>query len=331
MKIKVNKLIVMSSVLLLLNACGGSSSSDTTSDSNTTFSTSQGKGTTTTTNLYSAGQRVAALGTITSTDSKTWAMPAQVNYEESTFPFASDLYNPDGNKYSDATTALAALDGSDIVTIDSDGEIITAFVFADNYFEMYINGTQVGKDTIPFTSFNSNIVRFKVKKPFTIAMLLVDWEENLGLGSEAQALAYHPGDGGMVAVFKDSDENIISVTDSTWKAQTYYTSPIQDLTCFSESGSTRNSSSCTTADSDDGTSYYGLHWERPSDWTSESYDDSDWPSASTYTNDTIGVDNKESYTNFTDIFDNSSNDAQFIWSSNVILDNEVLVRKVVAE
>lgn len=44
---------------------------------------------------------------------------------------------------------------------------------------------------------------------------------------------------------------------------------------------------------------------------------------------TIGVDNKTAYTNFTDIFDNAANDAQFIWSSNVILDNEVMVRKTV--
>ena len=32
------------------------------------------------------------------------------------------------------------------------------------------------------------------------------------------------------------------------------------------------------------------------------------------------------YTNFADVFDNAMNDAQFIWSSNLILDNEVLMR-----
>ncbi len=34
-------------------------------------------------------------------------------------------------------------------------------------------------------------------------------------------------------------------------------------------------------------------------------------------------------TNFTNIFDDANNDAQFIWSTNVILGNEVIVRKVV--
>ncbi|MEY3842671.1 MAG: hypothetical protein RIR80_242, partial [Bacteroidota bacterium] len=48
-----------------------------------------------------------------------------------------------------------------------------------------------------------------------------------------------------------------------------------------------------------------------------------------YSNTTVGVNNKPAYTNFTDIFDNSSNDAQFIWSSNLILDNQVIVRYTV--
>ncbi len=50
-----------------------------------------------------------------------------------------------------------------------------------------------------------------------------------------------------------------------------------------------------------------------------------WPNATEFTNAVIGVDNKPAYTNFTDIFDNSANDAKFIWSTNVILDNEVIV------
>ncbi len=45
----------------------------------------------------------------------------------------------------------------------------------------------------------------------------------------------------------------------------------------------------------------------------------------------VGVDNKKAYTNFTAQFDNPSNDAQFIWSTNLILDNEVIVRKTVTK
>ena len=298
-----------------------------------TASVTQGLATSTTSNLYTcSGGRISAVGTITASNSTTWTVPAVTNFTNASFPFASDLNNVcDGNNYATATAALAALNGSDIVTIDASGEIITAYVFSDNYFEMYINGIPVGKDKVPYTQFNSSIVRFKVNRPFTIAMLLVDWEERLGLGAETSgSFTYHSGDGGMVAVFKDANNNIIAKTDSDWKAQTFYTAPIMNLTCPTESGTLRLSANCSTADSNSGANYYGLHWARPANWTTTSFDDSTWPNATTYTNATIGVDNKPAYTNFTSIFDDANNDAQFIWSTNVILDNEVIVRKTVA-
>ena len=298
-----------------------------------TASVTQGLATTTTSNLYTcSGGRISAVGTITASDATTWTVPAVTNFTNTSFPFASDLNNAcDGNNYATSATALAALNGSDIVTIDATGEIITAYVFSDNYFEMYINGIPVGKDKVPYTQFNSSIVRFKVNRPFSIAMLLVDWEERMGVGAETNGgFTYHIGDGGMVAVFKDANNAIIAKTGSDWKAQTFYTAPIMNLNCPTESGTSRLSANCSTADSNSGTNYYGLHWVRPTNWATTSFDDSTWPNATTYTNATIGVDNKPAYTNFTNIFDDVTNDAQFIWSTNVILDNEVIVRKTVA-
>jgi hypothetical protein len=134
----------------------------------------------------------------------------------------------------------------------------------------------------------------------------------------------------MVAVFKDANNTVIAKTDSDWKAQTFYTAPVMNLTCPTESGTLRLSANCSTADSNNGANYYGLHWARPANWTTASFDDSTWPNATTYANAAIGVDNKPAYTNFASIFDDASNDAQFIWSTNVILDNEVIVRKTVA-
>ncbi|MCB9231977.1 MAG: T9SS type A sorting domain-containing protein [Bacteroidia bacterium] len=295
-----------------------------------TGSVTQGLATTTTTNLLNCG-RVAGIGTITATDNTVWTVPAVVHYADNNYPFASDMYNPCTMvQYATSSAAVAALDPADIVEVDAGGEVITAFVFADNYFEMYINGVFVGKDNVPFTDFNSDIVQFRVNPPFTIAMLLVDWEENLGLGSENNAgFSYHPGDGGMVAVFKNAAGDIIATTGSEWKAQTYYTAPITDLTCPTESGTQRLSNNCSTAGTNNGSNYYGLHWARPADWEKENFNDASWPAAHIYTNNEIGVNNKSAYTNFTDIFDASANDAEFIWSSNVILDNEVLVRYTV--
>lgn len=298
-----------------------------------TASVTHGLATTTVSNLYSCtGGRPTALGEITASDATVWTVPPAVNFQSATFPFASDLHNVCiGATYATDAAALAALNGSDIVTIDADGDVITGFIFADNYFEMYVNGVAVGKDKVPFTQFNSSIVRFRVRRPFTIAMLLVDWEEHLGLGCENNAgMAYHAGDGGMVAVFKDQHGSVIATTDATWKAQTFYTAPIKDLTCPQEVGTRRLSSACNSAGVQDGSMFYALHWKRPDNWTAASFDDSAWPMATTYTNAEIGVDNKPAYTNFTNVFDDPQHDAQFIWSTNVVLDNEVIVRTTVA-
>ncbi|WP_339750533.1 hypothetical protein [Algoriphagus aquimarinus] len=297
-----------------------------------TASITQGIATTTIENLYACDRgRKTDVGEITSTDNKKWVVPAQTNYSNDEFPFAADLFNScEGKNYGSAEEALSHYDNADIVTIDDDGEVYTAYIFADNYFEMYVNGIPVGKDKVPFTEFNSSVIKFKAKKPFTVAMKLVDWEEHLGVGSEAnRGKPFHSGDGGMVAVIKDAQNTIVATTNEEWKAQTYYTAPIMDLSCVSEEGNFRYSNNCSTDGGQDGSAFYALHWELPEQWMDTNFDDSNWPNASTYTNQIIGVDNKPSYTNFTSIFDASTNDAQFIWSTNVVLDNEVLVRYTV--
>lgn len=292
----------------------------------------QGMGTITQSNLYTCtGGRTTNIGTITANNQSVWTVPAEVNLTNPNFPFASNLHNVcTGATYANSNQALAALTGNDIVNIDATGELITAYIFADNYFELYINGIPVGKDNVPYTQFNSNIVRFRVNKPFTIAILLVDWEENLGIGTELSGgFTHHSGDGGLVAVFKDESNATIAKTNNSWKAQTFYTAPIVDLICPTENGSQRLSNNCLIQDSNDGSAYYGLHWARPSNWQNANFDDALWPDATTFTNAEIGVNNKPAYTNFTNIFDEANNDAQFIWSSNVVLDNEVIVRHTV--
>ncbi|MFN5629511.1 MAG: hypothetical protein ACK48W_09520 [Bacteroidota bacterium] len=321
-----NSIVVVIALIVLCCSCKKS----VTGEYSGTASVTTGLASTTTENLYSKGIRVAGLGSITATDGTTWTVPAEVNYSNTNFPTASDLYNPDGNTFENSTAALAAFNPSNVIEIDAAGEVITAFIFADNYFELYINGVSVGKDAIPFTDFNSSIVKFKVLKPFSIAMKLVDWEERLGLGCEKNKLKkYHPGDGGLVAVFKDAAGNIVCKTDADWKAQTFYVAPVKDFICVTENGTTRNSSNCNTSDVRNGAGYAALHWKVPADWMNKTFDDSSWPNATTYSNATIGVDGKSAFTNFTDVFDDATKDAQFIWTTNVILDNEVIVRKMV--
>lgn len=297
-----------------------------------TASVTQGVATTVVTSLYTCpNSRIPGTGTITANDNTTWTVPAVVDFADAAFPFASVLHNPcTGATYANAGDALAALDGSDVVEVDPNGDLITGFIFADNYFQLWVNGVPVGKDDVPYTQFNSNIVRFRVNRPFTLAMLLVDWEEHLGIGTEANGgFSHHPGDGGVVVVLKDDQGQIIATSGADWRAQVYYTAPVMDLTCPQEVGAQRLSSVCSTQDSNDGSAYYALHWPRPADWTSPSFDDTAWPQATTYTNAQVGVNNKPAYTNFTDIFDDPVHDAAFIWSTNLVLDNEVLVRHTV--
>ena len=293
-------------------------------------SVTRNKATTTVTNLFERGIRITALGTIKSSDNKTWTVPAIVAFSDPTFPFARDLYNEyvSGHTYNSNQEAERALSESDIIKLDKDGSVFTVYVFADNYFEMYVNGVPVGKDAVPYTAFNSSVIRFQVKKPFTVAVKCVDWEENLGLGTERMGDdPQHIGDGGFVAVIKNSLGGIDAVTDASWKAQTFYTAPIADLSCLKEENGFRYSNQC------EGTSgkpdSYGIHWDIPSNWFSSSFNDSAWPQASLYSNQTVGVDNKPAYTNFTNVFDDPQQDARFIWSTNLLLDNLVLLRGTV--
>lgn len=279
-------------------------------------SVTQGRAETTITNLYAAGQRVAGIGTITASDGTSWTVPADTLFQEG--PFAPDLYNDDSG-VTPASINDVDEDSIPIVEIDPDGEVITGYIFADNYFELYVNGQLVGIDPIPFTQFNSCVVRFRAKAPITYAFKLVDWEENLGLGTEAnRGTAYHPGDAGLAASFSDG-----TVTNGDWKAQTFYISPLDDPehVTILDDGTRDSSAANDTLGSENS---YGMHWAVPDSWSSVGFNDSGWPNAMTYSNATVGVDNKPSYTNFTDQFLGAG--AEFIWTSNLVLDNEVIVR-----
>ena len=259
--------------------------------------------------------RTAATGEIRGASGTVWTVPASNQFL--TAEPAANLYD-ECSGYTPANLDEVNLNAVPVITVDEGGDLITGFIFADNYFELYVNGTLIGVDAVPFTPFNSSVVRFKVNKPYDIAFKLIDWEENLGIGSEAgRGSQYSPGDGGLIASFSDG-----TVTGSHWRAQTYYTAPIHDLNCLTETGSLRSASNCSTNPGKT-TDSYGVHWPIPEDWMNKGFDSSNWPQATTYTEETIGVNNKNGYLNFTEKFTGAG--AEFIWSSHLILDNLVLV------
>jgi len=280
-------------------------------------SISQGRAVTVVTNLLPAGQRISAVGSITASDGTVWTVPAATQF--ATAPKASDLFN-EVTGVTPTNIAGVNLNAVPIVEIDPDGEVITGYLFADNYFELYVNGTLVAVDPVPFTPFNSSVVKFRAKRPITYAVKLVDWEENLGLGTELNGgNPNHPGDGGFMASFSDG-----TFTGPNWKAQSFYIAPLDNPNLVVEMPDGTHNSSAASTTPTLGTNCYALHYPVPGGWQTKSFNHSNWPSAATYTEAAIGVNNKPAYLNFPGQLSNSG--AQFIWSSNLILDNEVIVR-----
>src|SRR5947207_13179342 len=175
------------------------------------------------------------VGEITGMDGTKLTVPVANNF--ATAPKLPDLYNECAG-VTPKDMSEVDLNKVPIVEFDKDGEVITGFMVADNYFELYINGQLIGVDATPYTPFNSHVVRLRVKRPYTIAVLAQDWEDKLGLGMEVfQGNTWHSGDGGFVAKFSDG-----TVTDRTWKAQSFYISPLQHPDDVVEQGNVQEQS-----------------------------------------------------------------------------------------
>ncbi len=274
--------------------------------------------------------RKVSMATATTIDGKSFVVPGENNFFNDDVPFARDLYNPYGMIYEKPTVAAVSYDNKDAIVIDEDGEVITAYILANNYFELYINGKVIAKDRVPYTKYNSSIIKFKVKRPFNVAIKAIDWEEELALGRESNRGKNHSvTEGGIVFVFKKGLRDIIGVSNNTFKVQNYYTSPVEDLTKLREYGVVRDSSEIKLKDISDESSGYAVFWDEPADVFDVDFDDSKWANASEYTTEELSIDALPAYSNYKEVFDNPSFDARFIWTNNLYLDNEVIIRGIV--
>lgn len=285
---------------------------------------SQGRGAVTITKLYDcAGGRPTPVGTVKSSDGKTWTVPASNQFQ--TGVKAPDLYNP-CNDITPRNVSAIDLNKVPVVEVDAEGEVITGYLMADNYFELYVNGRLVGVDAVPFTPFNSSVVRFKVKRPYTLAVKLIDWEENPGLGTEQSGGAHHPGDGGFIARFSDG-----TLTDNSWKAQSFYIAPLNSPADVTERGNVHDTGKLgrtypqAPSQARCGEQCFAAHYPVPANWTAVSFNDADWPAATLFTHAEMGLDNQRAYTSVNEVFGS----AQVVWSMNLVYDNVVLARKTV--
>ena len=267
--------------------------------------------------------RISAVGTITAQDGTVLTVPAETQFQQG--PKLPDLFN-ECNKVTPQKLAEVKIEDVPIVEVDKDGDVVTGFIMADNYYELYVNGKLIGVDPIPFTPFNSQIVRFRAKKPYTYAFKLVDWEEKLGLGMEKMPTNdWHSGDGGIIAKFSDG-----TVTDSTWKAQSFYIAPLAHPDDVVERGHIHDTSKLGRvhphAKLPTCKEYcFAIHYPIPNNWMAPDFDDSNWPRAYEYTDEEIGVRTLTGYWRYPEAF----LDARWMWTVSLVFDNLVLARKTV--
>ena len=167
-------------------------------------------------------------------------------------------------------------------------DTMQANMYADNWFTLYVNGKLVAVDSIDFLPHNVVAVDLLPEYPMTIAVLAKD-NADPKTGCE---YGRQIGDGGFILKFGDG-----TMTDATWKAKCFFHGPI-----------------------DRDTANPRVRQEPlPADWCAPGFDDSAWAAATEYTQERI-----EPKPPF---FEHDFKGAKWIWTSDLDLDNTVVLRK----
>lgn len=197
--------------------------------------------------------------------------------------------------------------------VSARAEVFSADVWADNWFEMRINGETVAQDGVPITterSFNAESFQFEAERPFVIGLVAMDFKANdTGLeyiGTRRQQM----GDGGVIAQIRNDAGETVIVSDATWQCLVVHTAPL-DKACEDASDPVAGEGVCAFEAA-----------EAPAGWDSAGFDASDWPQADVYS--AAEVDPKMGYDEIT-----WSEDAQLIWGPDLEQSNTVLCRLAV--
>ncbi|MFW2589882.1 PEBP family protein [Sagittula sp. SSi028] len=200
-----------------------------------------------------------------------------------------------------------------VLPIAAQAETFSADVWADNWFEMHIDGEVVATDSVPITterSFNKESFTFEAERPFTIGLIAKDFKENdTGLeyiGTRRQQM----GDGGVILQIRDGDGAIAAVSDAAWQCKVIHTAPL-DKSCEDVADPVAGEGACGFAAED-----------APEGWDLAEFDASDWPAASVFS--AAEVDPKFGYTEV-----DWTPEAQFIWGPDLEQSNTVLCRLTV--
>lgn len=212
---------------------------------------------------------------------------------------------------------------------------ITASIYADNYFDFYVNGTLIKSDPLDFTPHNAVKFTFKVDTdyPRVYGVFAKDYASESGYeytGTNKPQL----GDGALRIVLSDG-----TVSSNKWK-------------CFTTSFGPTNESIASGCSSDKLTLCKISSTTPPSNWSSFNFDDSSWSNAKEYTESEAGWGMKPSYSNgkcgtMTSPIDRSEKNpssittlsdecldpqsiswgsSKFIWMSDLNRDNSIVCR-----
>lgn len=166
-------------------------------------------------------------------------------------------------------------------------DTISAVMYADNWFVMYVNGKEVAVDSIDFLPHNVVSVDLLPEYPMTIAVLAKD-NADPTTGCE---YGNRIGDGGFILKFGDG-----TVTDASWKARSFMHGPVD-----------RDTANPTV-----------IKTPLPDGWFNPDFDDSEWLNATEYPQSRI--DPKEPF------FEHDFSGAKWIWTDDLDLDNTVVFR-----
>lgn len=193
-------------------------------------------------------------------------------------------------------------------------ETLSADVWADNWFEMRIDGVQVAEDSVSITterSFNAESFTFQAERPFVIGLVAKDFKENdTGLeyiGTRRQQM----GDGGVILQIADQSGALVAVSNDGWQCLVIHSAPL-DKSCENASNPVAGEGACTFEASED----------EPDGWDTADFDASDWPQADVYS--ARQVDPKQGYDEIT-----WADSAELIWGPDLEQSNTVLCRLTV--
>lgn len=192
----------------------------------------------------------------------------------------------------------------------STAETFSADVWADNWFALSVNGTQVAEDSVPITterSFNAESFSFTADRPFVLGLTAKDFKENdTGLeyiGTRRQQM----GDGGVILQIRDSNGATVAVSNTDWQCLVIHEAPL-DKSCESIDDPVAGEAPCDFRVAD-----------APAGWDSPGFDASDWAAATAHSERAVSP--KDGYDRIS--WDRA---AEIIWGPDLETDNTVLCR-----